>query len=255
MLVKPSRSSLCAVVIPTHKTLFSSIELFCLQRSLEVLASWDIFFVIPDNLDVPEPSVVSNHSQICLSSNHFISNDSYNRLFFGDELFIRFLHYDRILICQPDAIVLRDEIYAWSRCPYDVIGAPWFGGLKLRVSSLSLPDLCGKELTLEAGNGGLCLLNPRAVLNVQARYAKIFREFGRRAGPQIHQDALFSLIGTFDQYFRVAPTDLSARFSLERGARAYLSSGNPYPMGFHALYKYDPELWMSIFPESPSAAS
>ena len=250
-MIIPRKNSLCAVVTPTQKLSFSPIENFCLSESRKILAKWDHYFLIPDNLDLN-----SKNNKLCddfvrYSANHFVSNDSYNRWFLGKELFEKFLNYDRILVLQPDAILIKDDLEAWSREPYDLIGAPWFGRLRFTPSFKSYPALNGQTLKFEAGNGGLCLFNPRAIIDVQRRYPELIAEFARNSGGQVHQEGIYCFISKFDPLLKIATSEISAKFSLELGAREYFESGGGLPMGFHAMYKYDPELWMKIFPSSP----
>jgi hypothetical protein len=250
-MIQPRVSSLCAVLIPTQKTSFSDIETFCLTTTLKVLDKWDTFFIIPDNIEIPDNSLLKGYQVIRASANHFMSLDTYNRWLLGKELYTKFLLYDRILISQADAIVIRDELDQWARAPFDIIGAPWFGRISISTDFRSRPDLNVGHLKLEAGNGGLCMMNPRAILDLQRRHPSLIAECARRSGNYLNQDVIYSYLAVIDPFLKVADLSSSARFSLELNAREYLLTGKPLPMGFHALFKYDSELWHRIFPQSP----
>jgi hypothetical protein len=95
------------------------------------------------------------------------------------------------------------------------------------------------------------MINPRSIVYFLEKYKQLVEEFSLRSGSQAHCDALLAFLGVIDTGFKIAPPDVAAVFSLELEARQAILRQGRLPMGFHALYKYDPELWRQIFPDSP----
>jgi hypothetical protein len=248
--ITPLKSSDCVVLIPTYKTIFEPIELYCLQRTIAILKRFDIIFLIPENVDIGclEDFPVS----VCrIDSRHFGRTDRYNRWLLSREFYIRFLMYEKILICHADATVLRDDMDYWIGKDYHYIGAPWFNSLVFRPNFISRPELNGESFILNVGNGGFSMRNPRKFIEIIDRYINIIKEFCLNTGANCNEDGLFAYIGQIDSRFKVAPHDEAVRFALELNSRNQMDSTGVLPMGFHAMYKYDPELWMRIFPDSP----
>jgi len=246
----PLKSHRCAVVIPTHKVSFSVVESFCISTTLRNTKNWDVFFLIPDSI-TSLPEWMEGFGVVRFSSNHFVSNDTYNRWLLHREVYDYFSYYDKLLLAQTDAIIIKDEIDFWSRKHYDIIGAPWFSSIRFTPTFRCRPDLNGKEFRLKAGNGGLCMLNPRAIPKALEVHKGIVGEFLLNVGNQVHQDVFFAFLAMIDDTLVCADIRDSASFSLEILAREWVAMGNPLPMGFHALFKNDPEYWAVLFPECP----
>jgi Protein of unknown function (DUF5672) len=250
--VAPIKDSRCAVVVPTHKCVFTPIERYCIEYTIRTLVNWDIFFLIPDGLDLSGFGGGGATNFIKLNREYFVSTDSYNKLRIGRFFHEIFFGYDRLLVVEPDAIVFSDEIADWHRQNFDYIGAPWFGRLSLKSSFNSVPEFRGRTLNLAVGNGGLCMINPRSIVYFLQKYDKLVSEFLLLSGSQAHSDAFFAFLGVIDEDFKIAPSDVASVFSLELDARQAISNQGRLPMGFHALYKYDRNLWTQIFPDAPN---
>jgi len=246
----PLKNGNCAVLIPTHKTNFSTLEQYCLHRTITVLRRWDIIFLIPEDAEIGHIEEFPVKVLRCKSGN-FGRIDRYNRWLLSPEFYQEFVLYERILICHPDAILVRDEIEIWAEKNIHYIGAPWFNSLTFSPAFATRPELNNGIVTLNVGNGGLSLRNPRQFLEVIDRHRSIIGEFCLNTGVNCNEDALLAYIGHIDSKFRVASHEEAASFSLELNARSQILSTGQIPMGFHAMYKYDPELWMAIFPDSP----
>jgi hypothetical protein len=251
--ILPQKTHRCAVVIPTHKNEFSEIEKFCIRQTYKLLFdNWDVFFIIPKELENKEFISFKGVRFIEFPKMNFVGVDNYNKLRLSEDIYKLFLLYGRILIAEPDAIVIKDEIEQWCGKPYDFIGAPWFESLTITPNFLSLPDFSGIPIKLDVGNGGLCMLNPRAFLFVISKYRSLFIEFAKRTGGQLNNEALYSFIGMIDPTsLKLAPRDDAALFSLELFARDAIRTSGKLPMGFHAMYRYDYDLWRNLFPDSP----
>ena len=249
--VAPIKDSRCAVVVPTHKCVFTQIERYCIECTVRTLFNWDVFFLIPDNLDLSGLGGFGAINFIKINREYFVSTDSYNKLRIGHFFHEIFFGYDRLLVVEPDAIVFSDEIAGWHRRDFDYIGAPWFGKLSLKSGFKSVSELHGRTFNLAVGNGGLCMINPRSIVYFLQKYDKLVSEFLSLSGSQAHSDAFFAFLGVIDGGFKIAPTDVASVFSLELDARQAILNQGRLPMGFHALYKYDRELWSQLFPDSP----
>jgi hypothetical protein len=86
---------------------------------------------------------------------------------------------------------------------------------------------------------------------LQRKYPEAFSEFSTYTGPDAGQEVLYAYLCREDPNLKVAPAEVAAKFSLELDARQQIQKQNMLPMGFHALYKYDFELWVHLFPNSP----
>ena len=248
--MNPLKNSDCVVLIPTHKTFLSELELYCLHRTISVLKNWDIFFLIPESSDIGciEDFPVKS---VRMKDENFGRIDRYNRWLLSAEFYQNFIMYERVLICHSDAIVLRDELSFWVGKDIDYIGAPWFNSLVFTPNFVTRPELNIGQHSLNVGNGGFSLRNPRKILNVISRHKSIIMEFCLNTGVNCNEDGLFAYIGIIDSGFKVADQETAVRFSLELNARNQIELNGILPMGFHAMYKYDPVLWMQIFPDSP----
>jgi hypothetical protein len=246
----PVKNSRCAVVIPYYTNSPKSIELFCLTHSLEVLDdSHDVYFLCPIGLEVPVQ--YQQYNIVRISANHLSSVEAYCRWLLEREPYEFFLSYDYMLILQFDAILVRNELSFWSRQGYDFIGAPWFDHLIFRPTFKSSKWPVSQNKFLEVGNGGFCLINPRSFLYLQTKYSDAFSEFSTYTGPSAGQEALYAYLCREDPALTIAPAEVAAKFSLELDARDAILRQKMLPMGFHALYKYDLDLWYHLFPTSP----
>jgi len=247
----PSKHSKCAVVIPYYKNDLKDIEIYCLEKSLAVIGhQHDVYFMMPLGLENGRNS--DNFYSYYVSGNHLKSVETYCRFLLEPDLYASFCRYDKILILQVDAVLLRDDIISWASKDFDYIGAPWFDRLIFRPSFTRLVNPNASE-RLDVGNGGLCMINPRGFLYLQNRYSEIFEEFYKYTGPNAGQEALYSFLCREDEFLKVASRDVASLFSLELNAREQIEIQGVLPMGFHSLFKYDLDLWLSLFPDSPDS--
>jgi hypothetical protein len=251
----PINNFRCAIVIPTHKNQFSPLEKYCITRTVGTLRGWDVFFIIPESLDSSSLHYFSDVESLRFPDKHFETVDDYNKFRLSPKFYEKFVLYERLLICEPDAIVISDQVESWVEHPIDYVGAPWFNLLTISPNFESRPDLNGYKCKLDVGNGGLCMVNPRAILHIFNKHIDLFKDFSNRSGGQLNSDALLAFIGVIDSSFKVASRELASEFSLELDAGRVLRNHGKMPMGFHAMYKYDPDLWMHIFPDSPDPNS
>jgi len=246
---RPKRSNQCAVVIPIYKPLLSVLESYCLRKTLLSLSRRDVYFVAPEGLDVTNfreyPCEI-----LFFNRDVFASVESYSRWLLTNDLYLRFSAYEKLLICQIDAIVLGDDLDKWSDACWDYVGAPWWGSVSYRPAfSVCHPELIGKTYLLQVGNGGLSLRNPRKIISLLSRNREFIEELLLGHGAQVNEDAIFAILGLVDLSFKIPDCHEAAKFSLELNARENIVSSGLLPMGFHALHKHDPYLFEILFPD------
>jgi hypothetical protein len=239
------------VVIPVYMAILPKLEEFSLDYSIVVMRGRNICFLAPKDLDVSY--YLKRYPEIPIEyfeSFHFTSISDYNRLLLGIELYQRFLSNEFLLILQPDAIVLRDELDAWIALPFDYVGAPWPRGYELFVNLDNFSGNRGKRVNVTVGNGGFSLRRIRKTLALFAEFPEALNMF-RQSGSS--EDLFFSVMGSLSRDF-VIPNEMTAsRFSLELEPSYYVAiNDGQLPMGAHAWWKYEPEFWRAQIPGIPT---
>jgi hypothetical protein len=169
--------------------------------------------------------------------------------------------HSHILIHEPDAIILKNDLHYWCEQDFDYIGAPWFS------------SDTAKDLQLKAtGNFGLSLIKTKTANTLftdNPRWfsaSMIVREFIRglrgqkgalsRAlksmGPsgrlshahhlyEDHCDIFWSYLAPkVAPHLRIAPPEQAIYFSWEQSPKKCLTLCNgKLPFGIHAWPKYD----------------
>ena len=118
------------VVIPVYRSRPSPSEIVSLRQCGKIFASRDIVILAPKHLDLgayrscyPVAPIYPLRCIGCPDIN------AYNRMMISPLVFSALDGYTHMILHEPDAIVLRDEIDYWCNQPFDYIGAPWFEGL------------------------------------------------------------------------------------------------------------------------------
>jgi hypothetical protein len=191
------------------------------------------------------------------------SRQAYNRLMISPLVYNALAGCSHVLVHEPDAMVLRDELDYWCRQSFDYIGAPWFDGFAAAKPNARL---------IGVGNFGLSLLRLEAVTEVLGSrqrwypWSRIARDLtkglsgsaGRlrqacraitatgqlRKAWQIydgHCDIFWSeIVPHIVPSFRIAPIDQAIRFCWEvLPAQCFDMCNRQLPFGFHAWSKYD----------------
>lgn len=189
---------------------------------------------------------------------------AYNRLMISPIIYRMLSGYTHVLVHEPDALVLRDELDLWCEETYDYIGAPWFVGYENARPNAPF---------LGAGNFGFSLHRPTMMLTIlrgkQRWYARaelrkdlsralrareahrlirILRGIGG-AGTLRGASAIYEyncdvfwgqLVPTLVKDFRIAPPEVALKFSWETfPSRCYKSCNGALPFGLHAWARYD----------------
>src|SRR5262249_12461078 len=124
-----STPTLPIVVIPVHKPYPTRDEIVSIRQCGKVFRNKKIAFLAPERLDLrPYFSITPHASEIRVSNKWMGSISSYNSLMMSTEFYKLLNNYTHLLIHEPDAIVVNDELDSWCLQEIDFIGAPWFEG-------------------------------------------------------------------------------------------------------------------------------
>jgi hypothetical protein len=236
-----------AILIPVYKPELSPLEQFSIDYSLSVIKDRKCFFIAPAGLDC---SYYSNRYPRVefefFPREYFDSIDSYSRLLLAPFFYDRFLSFEFVLILQPDAILIRDDLDFWIGQPFDYIGAPWPDGVELTVWRDRFRDDLRRRVRATVGNGGLSLRRVRKCLALIHEFPEtrtVFMESGT------NEDSYFSLLGALSIDFIIPNEIIASRFSMElRPEYFHAVNGGYYPMGVHAWWTVQPKFWAPCIP-------
>jgi hypothetical protein len=236
-----------AILIPIYKPELASLEQFSIDYSLAQSMARQHCFVAPEGMDCRYyreryPAVGYEF----FAPRYFDSVDSYSRLLLSTEFYDRFQDRRFILILQPDAILLKDDLDRWMDSPFDYIGAPWPDGVELTVRRDRFGGELNRRVRANVGNGGFSLRRVgkcRALLNEFPETAAIFSQTGT------NEDSFFGLMGSLSVDFVIPNEIIASRFSMELRPEYYFAvNGNNYPTGVHAWWTVQPKFWAPCIP-------
>lgn len=215
----------CAVLIPIYRQEYTLEEKMSLHQIHKYLSGYHIFFVAPVGLKVEKYQALVPKAMVKFFPKKYFSGfEGYNCLMTSQDLYLAFLSYKKVLICQTDVFVFSNDLEQFLKLPYDYIGAP-----------------CAKhkpwECRLYGGNGGFSLRNVQSILKI---IEKKFGKHGHING--MNEDTFFSDCGeNGEDDFRVAPLDIALKFSFDQPLAkiSYELNGHKIPFGFHGWYNYD----------------
>jgi hypothetical protein len=226
------------------------IEQFSVDQSLSALSGQEKVFIGPINLDRRYYSVhYASIPYVSFDDACFASIQSYNHLLLSPAFYQRFADYEFMLILQTDAIVLRDELDSWCAQPFDYIGAPWPDGVELFVNIGRFEGQNGKRLRAMVGNGGFSLRRIQKCISLLHEFPEAVDVFNRSGSSE---DLFFSFMGLLSRDF-VMPNEITASlFSIELKPSYYFAvNGGKLPMGGHAWWKHEPEVWRNFLVDAP----
>jgi hypothetical protein len=193
------------------------------------------------------------------------SLEAYNRMMMSPLVFNALDGYTHMILHEPDAIVLRDEIDHWCNQPFDYIGAPWFEGLGLAAPNAPIYGV---------GNSGFSLHRLSTSRRVTASwrrwypYSTVAKDLiqGLRGNPKRLRRGLIGLgsggllrgahklydwycdifwsvaVPKLDKSFRIPPPEIAIQFAWEVfPSRCMTMCRGRLPFGIHAWAKYDYE--------------
>lgn len=239
-----------AILVPVYKPELSALEAWSLDHSLRVLAGRVVFFIAPSGL--PRGHYERRYPGVPFldfDAEHFASVAGYNRLLLDPRFYERFLAHEFVMILQPDAVILRDELDTWAALPFDYVGAPWPDGHELFINLGRFEGAYGKRVKVHVGNGGLSLRRTRRCIALLREFEAATEVFSRTGS---NEDLFFAFMGSLSRDF-VLPNEITAsRFSMELTPTYYFHvNGGILPMGGHAWWKHEPAFWTRLLPPTP----
>jgi Protein of unknown function (DUF5672) len=235
------------VLIPIYKPQPDPFETLSLDVSLAALHNRPCHFIGPEGLDrafyaerYPQADFIARDPQ------HFASIPGYNRLLLAPAFYDDFATHEHMLILQPDAVVLRDDLDHWAATPFDYVGAPWPDAVELLINLDQFDGPNGRRVRATVGNGGLSLRRIAACRRLLLEFPQALDYFNRSGSSE---DLYFSLLGQVSAAF-VLPNEITAStFAMEMKPSYYFEiNGRREPMGGHAWWKYEPHFWASRLP-------
>lgn len=252
------------VVIPVHRPTPSPSEVVSLRQAAKALAHREIVILAPEGLDLGAyHCLLPGAGEFRVPPGCMASIQAYNRMMISPLVFNAVSGYSHMLLHEPDAIVLRDDLDYWCAQPQDYVGAPWFEGWGKAVPGSPI---------IGVGNFGLSLHRLDASRRVMASrqrwypYRQAVRDlidgtsgnaqllargvsaFGRagqlRGAGRLyteHCDIFWSrVVPGVERTFRVAPIAAALNFAWEvLPARCMEMCNGALPFGIHAWAKYD----------------
>lgn len=183
----------------------------------------DKVFMLPDHIsaDYYEANFPT-WKIIRVNQVHLSSNRSYNKFLLSDFFYQPFRAYRFLLICQSDAVLVRNV----QDLPvnFDYIGAPWKTAINFR------------GLDLRVGNGGLSLRRV-SVFYWLTRVCWFLKR------SNTHEDILFSYLGKL-RFLRVPSYEIADDIFKEETTEGFEVPDHSY--GFHALEKWNGRLQTHI---------
>jgi len=246
-MAKPAKERSLEILIPIYKKEFSQLEQFSIDYSRLMTPGRNHCFVAPQGLDCSYYKARYPGARFeFFAAEYFSSVASYSRLLLGADFYRRFLAWEFILILQPDAIVLRDDLDSWMARPYDYIGAPWPDGMEFTVRRDRFRGDLNRRVRTHVGNGGFSLRRTRKCIRLLEEFpemAGVFLETGT------NEDAFFSLMGTLSVDFVLPHEVVASHFAMELRPDYYFAvNGNRYPTGVHAWSAVNPPFWAPCIP-------
>lgn len=254
------------VIVPVHLANPSPAEKISLRQCGKTLGQRDILFVAPEGLNLSDYHTLIPQAEVLRVNPHWMSSiEAYNRMMISPLLVDALAGYTHMLLHEPDAIVLGDEIDYWCSMPFDYIGAPWFEGYataapNARVigvgnSGFSLHRLAalkrlmtsrqrwypyrriGKDLVRGIFGDGTRLLDGLQALTRSGQLRGAWQLFDGHC-----DDFWCGLVATVVADYKIADVDHAVRFSWEvLPDRCLAMSRGKLPFGIHAWAKYNPK--------------
>jgi len=241
------------VVIPAYRARPGVLEAAFVRQSLRQLAGHPGAWVLPQSLDArPYQDLAPQLSVERFADEFFRGIAGYNRLMLSPAFYDRWVGFDSVLICQTDALVLRDNLDEFLLDPSDYIGAPlradnelprfYFpgAGRLMRAAPWLVPSV--RPLV---GNGGLSLRR------VEAFRSLLRRERVRVRLWRLYEDLYFSCRACDSQSGLVAATAAGARrFCAGTSAGDWVLDAEQRPFGLHKPQAYAPRALEQLLRQS-----
>lgn len=251
------------IVVPVHKAVPTALETVSLRQLGKIMVGRNIVLVSPKGIDTQiYKRLIAGAEDLKVEPHWMASIKAYNRMMISPLLYTSLQDYSHMLLHEPDAILLSDDLDFWCAQPFDYIGAPW-----LRQDDSEF----GASLAAGA-NGGLSLCNLAAMRRVTTSWQRwhswrhvmgdLFEgvrgdTFKLRRGllaaypggllRGAHRfyatgwDLFFTcVVPPLVPDFRLAPPDVCVRFAWELASFICIRyTDGDLPFGLHAWAKYD----------------
>ena len=252
------------VVVPVHRTGPSPSEIVSLRQCGKVFIKRDIVILAPKYLDLSVyRELLPRAADLRVEEHWMASVKAYNRMMMSPLVFNALGGYTQMIIHEPDAIVLRDEIDYWCDQPFDYIGAPWFEGwdqpaadapaigvgnfgfsfhrlpTSRRVTASPLrwvPYRAAAKNLIQGLRGDKARLRQGLIgLGSAGRLRGAYKLV------QENCDLFWSfIVPNIDNNFRIPAVDIAVKFSWETlPSRCMEMCGGGLPFGIHKWFKYD----------------
>ncbi|MDR0498179.1 MAG: FkbM family methyltransferase, partial [Holophagales bacterium] len=161
----------------------------------------------------------------------------------------KFDAYEFILICQTDAIILRDELDYWCEQEYDYIGSPWPPTMSIGEETVIT------DPKYRVGNGGLSLRRINKCIELLNEFSEPAPDFYvKNKLPDFYvknkldsEDVFFAVHGYISNNFSIPSELVASKFSLDiRPDYFYELNSHYIPMGGHAWFRHGLEFWYKI---------
>ena len=252
-----------AVVIPlSHRTTYTADEAVAFRHVRHYLQRYPKYVVVPRSHRPSYPGFRSAR----FPDRYFGSPSAHGALLLSERFYRAFEHYEYILICHLDALVLSHDLGTWCDRGYDYIGAPWLlspdtphiteakvgnGGFSLRRVSAFLRVLRSRHYFVEPEEywRQYCARSTLAarLANWPRRYLKRLLalndvrwhvRWALRGG--VHEDRFWAEFAThYDPRFHIAPVDVAMHFAFEAEPRRCFERIGQLPLGAHRWQKFD----------------
>ncbi len=256
-----------AIVVPIFKDSFNNYEKFSFYHNAKVLENREIYLLGPQRLErhIHALSKTIKNGRCAIVNDKFFDGTlrGNTALMRSETLYQTFHRYKYILICHFDAIIFEDQLDYWTSLNFDFIGAPLFYKSDGTLDYLRI-----------GGNGGFCLRNVNAHLNVIERSKPLFSVFKiiwsanktvknrfiqylkyfkfnyvqLQLRSKLYEDSYWSeLIPNVFNDYKVADFEYAKSFAFETNIRLLFQvNDEKCPMGIHAWWKYDEEFCKTL---------
>jgi hypothetical protein len=261
---------LAVVLIPLYKLALSEAELFSIQLALRQLKDYPISIICPDTLQNEFRMLTQtwDHPDIQVdyfADKYFGSTAGYNRLLKSKFFYQHYAPYEYMLIAQPDALILSDQLRSWCQKQYSYIGAPFFEGFADPIHPLKF---------IGVGNGGISLrripdfikaasyiryipntlaAKPHSIFNLYelGRFIKhrlIFCINLWPLFPRVNEDVFWGmLIPQHFDFFKVPNPEQAIAFAFDAEPRHLFALNHQNtPFACHAWERYEYDFWKDI---------
>ncbi|MCR4746120.1 MAG: hypothetical protein K5894_12945 [Lachnospiraceae bacterium] len=230
-----------AIAVPIYRSELNSLEKISLTQLEKVLYSYDIYFVVPNSLDISKLVSETSFFEKRFPDSFFEGIESYSRLCTSKLFYEGFLDYEYLLIYQLDAFVFSDKLIFFYEHNYDYYGAP-------------IPDRIWPYLKNKVGSGGVSLRKIEAVLRVLDKKDHIMdmmeKEYPRNEIEKTFylEDRFFAYCGQRkDVQFEVPDIDLAFKFAVEFNVNGiYANIHKELPFACHKWYAENFDFWWPI---------